>query len=51
MGLTGQVHVVEEPALAAEQAQILDARDRLPDSEATHRDPRLLRADCPDCTG
>src|SRR6185295_5212030 len=37
MRLTGQVHVVVEPALTAQEPLILEALDRLADPELTHQ--------------
>jgi hypothetical protein len=37
--LPGKLHVVVEPALAANEASVLESPDRLPDAERSH--PRL----------
>jgi hypothetical protein len=36
MRLSGQVHIVDEHATAAQQARILFARDTLPDAKFSH---------------
>ena len=36
MGLAGQVDIVLEAAFAAQKAPVLEALDRLPDSELAH---------------